>query len=110
MVTVTVDLVGIVLFVLLGYLDDLILPRYYFYEDTIVGVYKQYQCPIYCGADHPHLVYYDKEITGEPVSASNRNLKAIHGNETNEEFRNRQEFIIDPKNQLKKTFPPFVNR
>ena len=65
MVTLTVDLVGIVLFVLLGYLDDLILPRYYFYEDTIVGVYKQYQCPVYCGADHPHLVYYDKEITGE---------------------------------------------
>jgi len=55
---------------------------------------------------HEHK-YGDKEITGEPVSASNRNLKAIHGNETNEEFRNRQEFIIDPKNQLKKTFPPF---
>ena len=65
MVTLTVDLVGIVLFVLLGYLDDLILPRYYFYEDTIVGVYKQYQCPVYCGADHHHLVYYDKEITGD---------------------------------------------
>ena len=65
MVALTVDWVGILLFVLLGYLDDLILPRYYFYEDTIVGVYKTYQCPVYCGADHPHLVYYDKEITGE---------------------------------------------
>ena len=65
MVTLTVDLVGIVLFVLLGYLDDLILPRYYFYEDTIVGVYKTYQCPTYCGADHHHLVYYDREITGD---------------------------------------------
>ena len=60
-----VDWVGIVLFVLLGYLDDLILPKYYFYEDTIVGVYKKYQCPVYCGADHHHLVYYDREITGE---------------------------------------------
>ena len=65
MVTLTVDLVGIVLFVLLGYLDDLILPRYYFYEDTIVCVYKQYQCPVYCGANHHHLVYYDREITGD---------------------------------------------
>ena len=65
MVTLTVDWVGILLFVLLGYLDDLILPRYYFYEDTIVGVYKQYQCPTYCGADHHHLVYYDREITGD---------------------------------------------
>ena len=61
----SVDWVGIVLFVLLGYLDDLILPKYYFYEDTIVGVYKPYQCPTYCGADHHHLVYYDKEITGD---------------------------------------------
>ena len=60
-----VDWVGIVLFVLLGYLDDLILPKYYFYEDTIVGVYKKYQCPVYCGADHHHLVYYDREITGD---------------------------------------------
>ena len=59
-----VDWVGIVLVVLLGYLDDLILPKYYFYEDTIVGVYKKYQCPIYCGVNHPHLAYYDREITG----------------------------------------------
>ena len=65
MIAFNVDLVGIVLFVLLGYLDDLILPQYYFYEDTIVGVYKKYQCPTYCGANHPDLVYYDKEITGD---------------------------------------------
>ena len=65
MIALNVDLVGILLFVLLGYLDDLILPKYYFYEDTIVGVYKKYQCPIYCGANHPHLVYYDREITGD---------------------------------------------
>ena len=60
----SVDWDGIVLFVLLGYLDDLILPKYYFYEDTIVGVYKKYQCPTHCGVNHPHLVYYDREITG----------------------------------------------
>ena len=60
-----IDWVGIILVLLLGYLDDLILPQYYFYEDTIVGVYKKYQCPTYCGANHPHLVYYDKEITGD---------------------------------------------
>ena len=59
-----VDWVGIVLFVLLGYLDDLILPKYYFYEDTIVGVYKQYQCPLHCKVHHLHLVYYDRKITG----------------------------------------------
>ena len=64
MLALNVDLVGILLFVLLGYLDDLILPKYYFYEDTIVGVYKKYQCPRHCGANHHHLVYHNKEITG----------------------------------------------
>ena len=65
MIMLNVDWVGIILFVLLGYLDDLILPQYYFYENTIVGVYKSYQCPTYCGVRHPHLVYYDREITGD---------------------------------------------
>ena len=62
--TFTVDWVGIILLVLLGYLDDLILPQYYFYEDTIVGGYKKYQCPTHCGVNHPHLAYYDREVTG----------------------------------------------
>ena len=59
-----IDWVSIVLALLLGYVDDLILPKYYFYEDTIVGVYKKYQCPTHCGANHHHLVYHDREITG----------------------------------------------
>ena len=59
-----IDWVGIGLVVLLGYLDDFILPQYYHYENTVVGVYKKYQCPTHCGVNHPHLVYYDREITG----------------------------------------------
>ena len=59
-----IDWVSIVLALLLGYLDDLILPKYYFYEDTIVGVYKKYQCPTHCAVNHPHLAYYDREVTG----------------------------------------------
>ena len=59
-----IDWVSIILALLLGYVDDLILPKYYFYEDTIVGVYKKYQCPTHCGANHHHLAYYDREITG----------------------------------------------
>ena len=62
--SLNIDWVGIVLVVLLGYLDDLILPKYYFYEDTIVGVYKKYQCPTHCAVNHPHLAYYDREVTG----------------------------------------------
>ena len=59
-----IDWVGIILALLLGYLDDLILPQYYHYENTVVGVYKKYQCPLHCGATHPHLVYHDRKITG----------------------------------------------
>ena len=25
----------------------------------------KYQCPTHCGVNHPHLVYYDREITGD---------------------------------------------
>ena len=56
-----IDWVSIVLALLLGYLDDLILPQYYFYEDTIVGVYKKYQCPTHCGINHNHNVYFESE-------------------------------------------------
>ena len=59
-----IDWVSIILALLLGYVDDLILPKYYFYEDTIVGVNKRYQCPTHCAVNHPHLAYYDREITG----------------------------------------------
>ena len=54
-----IDWVSIVLALLLGYVDDLILPQYYFYEDTIVGVYKKYQCPTHCAVDHHHSVYFE---------------------------------------------------
>ena len=79
-----IDWVGIVLVVLLGYLDDLILPQYYFYEDTIVGVYKKYQCPTYCSVNHNHSVYYnsltngmviDKNQLGERIKEKKFNRK-----------------------------------
>ena len=59
-----IDWVSIVLALLLGYVDDLILPKYYFYEDTIVGVYKKYQCPTYCAVDHNHFVYFSSDTYG----------------------------------------------
>ena len=60
-----------------------------------------------CGYWYHKHEYGDTENTGEPTSITSKNLKAVNGNETVEEFRNRQGFIIDPRNQLKKTFPPF---
>ena len=59
-----IDWVSIVLALLLGYVDDLILPKYYHYENSVVGVYKKYQCPTHCGTNHHHLVYHDRKITG----------------------------------------------
>ena len=53
-----IDWVGIVLALLLGYVDDLILPKYY-YQDTIVEVNKKYQCPKHCDVEHYHSVYFE---------------------------------------------------
>ena len=62
-----IDWVSIILALLLGYVEDLILPKYYFYEDTIVGVYKKYQCPTHCLVNHNHFVYYTDEIKNESL-------------------------------------------
>jgi len=62
---------------------------------------------IKCGYWWHYHSYGDTENTGEPTSVTSKNLKAINGNETIEEFRNRMGLIVDPRNQLKKTFPPF---
>ena len=62
--SLNIDWVSIVLVLLLGYVDDLILPQYYFYEDTIVGVYKKYQCPTHCGVKHDHSVYFHSKTNG----------------------------------------------
>ena len=37
----------------------------YYYENRIVTVYKKYQCPTYCEADHFHYVYFDSTIVEE---------------------------------------------
>ena len=59
----TIVLIGIVS--LIGFINDKIKPKEYYYEDRIVTVYKKYQCPTYCETDHYHYVYYDSTIVEE---------------------------------------------
>ena len=56
----TIIVIGIVS--LIGFINDKIKPKEYYYEDRIVTVYDKYQCPIYCEVNHYHYVYFDSTI------------------------------------------------
>ena len=58
------DLVMITLAFAIGYIDDINSPKLYHYEDSIVNVYKKYQCPKYCEINHPHYVYFNSHTNG----------------------------------------------
>ena len=58
----TIIVIGIVS--LIGFINDKIKPKEYYYEDRIVTVYKKYQCPHYCEVNHYHYVYYDSTLVG----------------------------------------------
>ena len=78
------DLIMVVLAFLIGYIDDATGPKLYYYKDTIVNVYKKYQCPKHCKINHPHFVYYnshtngiviDKSLLGEKVKTKKEKRK-----------------------------------
>ena len=54
-----IDWGGIVFALLIGYIDDVITPQAYHYQNTIVIVDRKYQCPKHCAVHHQHSVYYD---------------------------------------------------
>jgi len=47
---------------LIGFVNDKTKPKMYHYKDSIVTVYKKYQCPKYCKVNHYHYVHYDSTI------------------------------------------------
>ena len=55
-------LILIVIFSIIGLVNEKTKPQEYYYEDRIVTVYKKYQCPHYCEVNHYHYVYYDSTI------------------------------------------------
>ena len=58
----TLILIGI--FSVIGFVNEKTKPKEYYYENRIVTVYKKYQCPTYCEADHFHYVYFDSTLKG----------------------------------------------
>ena len=59
----TLIIIGIACLIGIG--NEKTKPKEYYYENRIVTVYKKYQCPIYCEADHFHYVYFDSTIVEE---------------------------------------------
>ena len=56
------DIIVLILAIAIGYLDDIIGPQPYHYENKIVIVDKKYQCPSYCGVNHSHSVYFQGAV------------------------------------------------
>ena len=61
-ITETLIIIGVAS--LIGIVNDKTKPTEYYYENRIVTVYKKYQCPVYCEADHFHYVYFDSLLVG----------------------------------------------
>jgi len=57
-------LIVIVIFSIIGIVNEKTKPQEYYYEDRVVTVYKKYQCPKYCEINHYHYVYYDSTLVG----------------------------------------------
>ena len=80
-------LIVIVIFSIIGIVNEKTKPQEYYYEDRIVTVYKKYQCPKYCEVDHYHYVYYDSTIVG-------------HGNMCIDKDKLGERYIEDAKEEV----------
>tara|TARA_Y100001963_G_C6523540_1_gene327766 strand:- start:34 stop:258 length:225 start_codon:yes stop_codon:yes gene_type:complete len=49
----------LIIAIAIGYIDDVTGPQKYHYDQTIVEVNKNYQCPKHCAVSHYHSVFYD---------------------------------------------------
>ena len=66
----TLIIIGIA--VVVGFVNEKTKPKEYYYENRIVTVYKKYQCPTYCEADHFHYVYFDSSLVGHDRQCINK--------------------------------------
>ena len=58
------DLIILILAFTLGYIQNNTGPQEYEYQNEIVVVDKNYQCPTYCAVNHNHKVYFNSETGG----------------------------------------------
>ena len=70
---ITETIIIIVIAFTIGFVSDKIEPKEYYYEDGIVTVYKQYQCPKYCQVDHFHYVYFEDLMNEKDKMCIDRN-------------------------------------
>ena len=85
----TSDLTMVVLAFLIGYINDLNSPQKYYYHDTIVKVYKKYQCPNHCKIIHPHFVYYKSLTNGIVIE------KSLLGKKVKEKKNRKKKLNVD---------------
>ena len=64
------DLILVILAVTIGYITNELKPKQYIYQDNIVVLNKNIQCPTYCGVIHPHNVYFTSETNGMTIDES----------------------------------------
>ena len=71
---------------LIGFIGNKNSPQEYYYEGTVVSVYKKYQCPKYCQVDHFHYVYFDSLMIRDGNMCINKDKlgKKYKDNETDE--------------------------
>ena len=64
------DLILLGLAFLIGYIQNNTGPQPYHYENKIVIVDKNYQCPKICEVNHNHSVYYNSQQNGMVIDKS----------------------------------------
>ena len=69
---ITETIIVIIIASTIGFVGDRINPKEYYYEDRIVTVYKQYQCPKYCEVRHFHYVYFEDMMENSSVMCIDR--------------------------------------
>ena len=69
-ITETIIILGIA--ITIGFVNDKTKPKEYYYGDSIVTVYKKYQCPKYCQVDHFHYVYFEDMMENSGVMCIDR--------------------------------------
>ena len=81
-----ITIIQIILAFLIGYITDKTGPQAYHYDDEIVIVYKNYQCPSYCGVNHNHYVYFEDS----EIMIDNHHLMCINKDKLGDRFREKR--------------------
>ena len=70
---ITETIIVITIAFTIGFVNDKIKPKEYYYGNRIVKIYKKYQCPKWCDVNHHHYVHYDSTIVHNGGMVINKN-------------------------------------